>query len=214
MKFYFEKSLFGWAIKDEKSRYIYGNDLACHYFRVKRKTLAGRTDADLIPASTNACKYILQDDRKILSSHEMSVVLKIFDYGGRGKLNAYWVEKRPWTLPDNSPAIICNYIELTNVYLSTFLNPQERRPLVFTKPSSLFTDREWEVILLLLCGVKRKAIASTLGISGLTLRNRIARCCEKTGAVNQSVLTGQCFANGWDNYVPPFFLQQGYVTLS
>ncbi|WP_428944762.1 PAS domain-containing protein [Pantoea sp. FN060301] len=213
MEFYFDKSLFGWAIKDARSRYVYANDLACRYFRVKKSALTGCTDADLIPALNHACKYILQDDRKILSTHKMSIALKIFDYGGKGKISAYRVEKRPWTLPDSSPAIICTYIELTNVYLSTFLNQHDRRPLVFTQPSTLFTDREWEVILLLLCGVKRKVMATTLGISGLTLRNRISRCCEKAGVVNQSVLTEHCFANGWDNYVPPFFLKQGYVSL-
>lgn len=214
MEYYFAGSLFGWAVKNAASQYVYANKLACSYFNISADKIAGCLDTDLIPDLGHLHKYIVKSDNIVMSSGKMCVVLKIFDYGGKDKLKAYLVEKRPWVLPDNSPGVICTYIELTNVYFSTFLSQHTRKPLIFTRPSTIFTDREWEVIFLLLCGVKRDFMSEILNIGGFTLRNRIVRCCEKAGIINnETVLTEYCYNNGWDNYVPPFFLKKGYINL-
>jgi len=213
MEFYFDGSLFGWMVKDSFSNYAYANEQACRYFNCKKDEIIGCSDADLIPDLGSSYKYILSDDKKIMATARMSIVLKVFDYGGQNRLKAYLVEKRPWILADNSPGVICTYIELTNVYFSTFLRQHTRRPLVFEKPSSIFTEREWEVILLLLCGMKRNIMSDILNISTLTLRNRISRCCEKAGVINESELSKYCYSNGWDNYIPPFFLKKRYINI-
>ncbi len=84
---------------------------------------------------------------------------------------------------------------------------------IFTRPSSLFTDKEWEVILLLLCGVKRNVMADILGVSPLTLRNRLSLCCDKAGVAN--ALIQHCYRNGWDNYnIPPFFCKKAMSELA
>ncbi|ATF95479.1 PAS fold [Cedecea neteri] len=213
MDFYFKRSLFGWAIKDNASRYIYVNDLACQYFNISATRIMGRIDTELIPDIGEHYKYILRDDNEIIKNKKMSIVLKVFNYGNEGKLRAYLVEKRPWPLQNGSTGIICTYIELTNVYLSSFFDNIYRKPLIFTRPSPLFTDREWEIILLLLCGVKRKGISEILGISYITLRNRIILCCEKSGVLNYTQLLKYIRTQGWDNYIPPFFLKQGHMIL-
>jgi hypothetical protein len=213
MNFYFKHSLFGWAIKDSASRYIYVNDLACHYFKLSADIIIGCLDTELITDMGEHYKYILSNDNEIIKNKKMSIVLKVFNYGNEGKLRAYLVEKRPWPLPDGSTGVICTYIELTNVYLSSFFDNIYRKPLVFTKPSPYFTDREWEVMLLLLCGVKRKGMSEILGISHATLRNRITLCCEKAGTLNSTRLLKYIRAQGWDNYIPPFFLKQGHMIL-
>jgi DNA-binding CsgD family transcriptional regulator len=213
MDFYFKRSLFGWAIKDSASRYIYVNELGCHYFKKSADRIIGRIDTELIADIGEHYKYILSNDNEIIKNKKMSIALKVFNYGNEGKLQAYLVEKRPWALPDGSTGVICTYIELTNVYLSSFFDNIHRKPLVFTKPSARFTERDWEVILLLLCGVKRKDISEILDISYVTLRNRITRCCEKAGTMNSTQLLNYIRLQGWDNYIPPFFLKQGHIIL-
>jgi hypothetical protein len=173
----------------------------------------GCIDTELIPDIGEHYKYILRDDNEIIKNKKMSTVLKVFNYGNEGKLRAYLVEKRPWPLQNGSTGIICTYIELTNVYLSSFFDNIYRKPLIFTRPSPLFTDREWEIILLLLCGVKRKSISEILGISHITLRNRIILCCEKSGVMNYTQLLKYIRTQGWDNYIPPSFLKQGHMIL-
>lgn len=205
MDLYFKKSLFGWAIKNTSSRYIYANDLICKYFNMSTNEIIGSLDTKIIPDIGEHYKYILNDDKKVIHTKEMSIALKVFNFGQEGKLRAYLVEKRPWNLTDGSVGIICTYIELTNIYLSSFFSNIYRRPLAFTKPSPIFTDREWEVILLLLCGVKRNNIYKILGISRITLRNRITLCCEKIGVINVPTLLDYIRCNEWDNYIPPFF---------
>ncbi|WLS79050.1 PAS domain-containing protein [Erwinia pyri] len=214
VEYYFDHSLFGWAIKDSDSRYVYGNKILCHYFGVTENQLPGLLDTELTPDISEYYDHILCDDQKILTTNEMSIVLKTFDYGRRNRLRSFLVEKRPWQLDNGSDGIVCTYTEITNVYFSTFLMPCERKPFVFTRPANIFTDKEWEVILLLQCGVKQNAMPDILGISASALRNRITRCCDKTGVTSTTTLLQHCNQNGWDNYIPPFFLTKGHVSVS
>jgi len=211
---YFDRSLFGWAVKDCHSRYLYGNKLVCRYFNIDQQKLPGLRDIDLTPDIQQDYERICQDDSKILNTHNMSVALKTFDYGRRNSLRTFLVEKRFWQLPDGSDGIICTYMEIANLYFSTFLMPYTRRSFVFTRPADIFTDKEWEIILLLQCGVKKSVMPGILGVSFSTLRNRLARCCDKTGMTNSAALLRYCSQQGWDNYIPPFFLQKGFVSIN
>jgi len=182
----------GWAVKDRHSRYLYGNQLVCRYFNVDPHQLPGLLDTDLTPDMRDDYDRIRQDDSKILRTHSMSIALKTFDYGRRNRLQSFLVKKRFWQLPDGSDGIICTYMEIANLYFSTFLMPYERKPFVFTRPTLIFTDKEREVILLLRCGVKQSVMPDILGVSFSTLRNRLARCCGKTGVTNSAALLRHC----------------------
>ncbi|MGJ0479541.1 helix-turn-helix transcriptional regulator [Pantoea agglomerans] len=149
-----------------------------------------------------------------MNTKEMSIVLKTFQYGRENRLRSFMVEKRPWTFSDGTDGVICTYLEITNVYFSTFLRPRDRRPFVFTRPANIFTDKEWEVILLLLCGVKQNLMPEILGISPPALRNRLIRCYDKSGVTNNAALKQHCIQEGWDNYIPPFFLNKGHVLIN
>lgn len=211
---YFDNSRFGWVIKNSISRYVYANKLACRYFNVPYTRLVGSSDTDLTPDIGDYYHHILHDDRKVQNTKEMSVVLKTFEYGREKRLRSFMVEKRPWTFSDGADGVICTYLEITNVYFSTFLSPRDRRPFVFTRPANVFTDKEWEVILLLLCGVKQNVMPEILGISSSAIRNRLIRCYDKSGATNNTALTRHCIQQGWDNYIPPFFLNKGHVLIT
>lgn len=214
VEYYFENSLFGWVIKNSVSRYVYANKLACSYFNVPYGTLTGLFDTDLTPDISDYYHHILHDDNKILKTKEMSIALKTFKYGRESRLRSFMVEKRPWAFRDGTDGIICTYLEITNVYFSTFLMPRDRRPFVFTRPADIFTDKEWEVILLLLCGVKQNIMPGILGISSPALRNRLIRCYDKSGATSNAALKQHCIQQGWDNYIPPFFLNTGHVLIT
>jgi len=212
--YYFDNSLFGWAIKDSASRYVYGNKLVCHYFNVPYGALAGSRDPDLTPDIRDSYGHILRDDQKVLMTKEMSIVLKTFEYGKADRLRSFMVEKRPWQFSDGAEGVICTYMEITNVFFSTFLKPRDRKPFVFTRPATTFTDKEWEVILLLLCGVRQQCMPAILGISPSALRNRLIRCYDKSGAMNSAALKHFCGQKGWDNYIPPFFLSKGHIQIT
>lgn len=214
VEYYFDNSLFGWAVKDSHSRYLYGNRLVCRYFNIHPHQLPGLLDTDLTPDMRDDYDRIRQDDGKILRTHSMSIALKTFDYGRRNRLRSFLVEKRFWQLADGSDGIICTYMEIANLYFSTFLMPYERKSVVFTRPAEIFTDKEWEVILLLQCGVRQSDMADILGVSVSTLRNRMTRCCDKTGVTNSAVLLRHCNLQRWDNYIPPFFLKKGHVSIN
>lgn len=213
MDYYFGHSLFAWAIKDSASRYVYANPLACRIFNIDEQALAGCLDTDLTPDIGEYYRCILHDDEKILATNKMSIAIKTFRYGGQTDLRSFMVEKRPWRFTDGTPGIACTWMEIANIYLSTFLNRYHRKPFVFTRPTERFTDREWEVILLLLCGVRCNAMPEILGIRSSTLRNRLTRCYDKSAATSPATLIRHCQLNGWDNYIPPFFLKKGHVRL-
>ena len=213
MNCYFKHSQFGWTVKDGHSRYVYANKLACAWLDVSPSDIAGCTDIDLTPDMGSCYERILNDDRKILNTGEMSIVIKTFDFGRKNRLRSFLVEKRLWKVNPAEDGIICTWIEITNVYFSTFLRQQTRKPFVFTPPAHLFTDKEWEAILLLQCGVKQSAMPDILGISASALRNRLARCYDKADVTNTAALLRHCGQKGWDNYIPPFFLKKGHVSL-
>jgi len=213
MDYYFKHSHFGWSVKDSNSRYIYANEMACTYLNVSPSDIVGCTDVDLTPDMSSCYDRILSDDRKILNTGDMSLVIKTFDFGRRNRLRSFLVEKRRWQINKPDDGIICTWIEITNVYFSTFLRQQTRKPFVFTPPASIFTDKEWEVILLLQCGVKQSAMPDILSISASALRNRLVRCYDKAYVTNTTALLRHCSQKGWDNYIPPFFLKKGYVSL-
>ncbi|SFN03752.1 PAS fold-containing protein [Izhakiella capsodis] len=210
--YYFDNSLFGWGIKDSDSRYVYGNRILCQYFSITANQLVGSLDTELIPDIRQYYDHILADDKKILTTSEMSIVLKTFDYGRQDKLRSFLVEKRPWRLDNDTNGIACTYIEIINVYFSSFLMANEGKPLIFNRPKNIFTDKEWEVVLLLKCGVRKNIMPDILGISFSALRNRLTRCYDKTGVTNSSALLRHCIQRGWDNYIPPYFLTKGYVS--
>ncbi|MGJ0479540.1 PAS domain-containing protein [Pantoea agglomerans] len=64
VEYYFDNSLFGWAIKNSASRYVYANKLACSYFNVPSETIMGTFDTDLTPDISDYYHHILHDDKK------------------------------------------------------------------------------------------------------------------------------------------------------
>lgn len=78
----------------------------------------------LTPDIGDYYSHIRQDDGKILSTHNMSITLKNFDYGRRNRLRSFLVEERFWQLPDGDDGIICTYMEIANLYFSTFMMPR------------------------------------------------------------------------------------------
>ncbi len=89
MEYYFDNSLFGCAIKNRESRYVYANQLACRYFGMPLSKLSGCLDTDFIPDICDYYVTILNDDRRVLNSRVMSIAIKTFDYGRQNRLRSF-----------------------------------------------------------------------------------------------------------------------------
>lgn len=66
MEFYFDRSLFGWAVKDASSKYVYANPRACQYFGVQVDGIAGCTDKDLVYELGEWYSRIVNDDKEVI----------------------------------------------------------------------------------------------------------------------------------------------------
>ena len=78
--------------------------------------------------------------------------------------------------------------------------------LVFTPPSEMFTNREWDIIFHLNQKLSVKDIAIKLNLSPRTVENNIQKIYIKAGVKNFNSFFEYCKTNGFDKYIPDRFL--------
>ena len=83
----------------------------------------------------------------------------------------------------------------------------------FESPSSVFIEKEWEVIYLLVRGMKIKQISSIPAISVDAVNGRLRSCYRKAGLNAVSALTDYCPQSQFDNYIPALFLKKGHIVI-
>ncbi len=78
--------------------------------------------------------------------------------------------------------------------------------IMFQPPTDLFTQREWDVIFLLLQKYTSKQMGKMLNISYRTVETHIARIYRKIGVNSSYQLEEYCRTNDYDLYVPERFV--------
>ncbi|TNH41371.1 helix-turn-helix transcriptional regulator, partial [Photorhabdus luminescens] len=78
--------------------------------------------------------------------------------------------------------------------------------IMFQPPTDLFTQREWDVIFLMLHKYTSKQIGRMLNISYRTVETHISRIYKRIGVHSGSQLEEYCRTNDYDLYVPKRFV--------
>lgn len=81
------------------------------------------------------------------------------------------------------------------------------KSLIYSVPSRIFTNAEWEAVFLISLKYSRKMMSRVLGTSIKAVEHRISRCLQKTGTTTGDELLEYCRKYNWDMYVPPRFLK-------
>lgn len=207
---FFSKSNEPWGIKDDKSSFIYANDR--HHELVGVPTtfdFEGRYDEDIPSSMSQFAREFRQHDRKVEETRDRVTSLEVHPFENRDYLQPWFIEKYPlFDLSGNCRGTVWHGRPVENIILTRLNKIKIPTSLVFTPPSKVFSEREWEIVFYLLQTYTVKEIAKCLGLSQRTVGNYVQSMYQKIGVNNKRGLLEYCHDNNINNYIPQSFFKR------
>jgi len=205
----------GWAIKDNNSRFVYVNDTFKIWQTIStRYDYEGRNIGEIPVPVAEFAPLFDQQEREI--EHTGRSVRAITTHiQGKEKIMqpAYNVQEPLYDAHHNCTGTVISVRPVRIMTPTSLLDGKITQHAIFERPSDLFTEKEWEVVYLLACGMKIKEISSILSITVDAVNGRLRSCYRKTGLNAVSALIEYCRSCGYDNYIPSFFLKKGHIII-
>ncbi|CFQ40784.1 MULTISPECIES: helix-turn-helix transcriptional regulator [Yersinia] len=198
-----------WGVKDNKSQFIYANKKYHQLLALPDGfSVEGRLDGEL-PASTSEFQTEFQaHDRKVELLKDRVTSLEIHTFGGKTYVQPWFFDKYPLIDEDGvSVGTIFHGRAVDNMALNHLSKIQIPTSLVFTPPSTLFSNREWEVLFYLLHAYPSTEIANRLYLSTRTVCNIIQSIYRKAGVSSKQQIIEYCDAKNINNYIPQSFFK-------
>ena len=207
---FFSQSNEPWGIKDLESRFIYVNSRHTQVLGISKSfNYEGRYDEELPCSLCEFADEFRQHDRRTEASGDRVTSLEVHPFENKDYLQPWFCEKFP--LYDATGACrgtVWHGRPVENVVLARLNQIKIPTSLVFTPPSKLFSDREWEIVFYLLQTYTVKEIAGCLGLSQRTVGNYVQSMYEKIGVTNKRGLLEYCHDNNITNYIPQSFFKR------
>ncbi|WP_145553889.1 helix-turn-helix transcriptional regulator [Yersinia bercovieri] len=198
-----------WGAKDNKSQFIYANKKYLQLLALPNTyCVEGRLDGEL-PAPTAEFQTEFQaHDRKVELLKDRLTSLEIHAFEGNAYMQPWFFDKCPIIDEDGvSVGTIFHGRTVDNMALSHLSKIQIPTSLVFTPPSTLFSNREWEVLFYLLHAYPSTEIANRLYLSTRTVCNIIQSIYRKAGVSSKQQIIEYCDAKNINNYIPQSFFK-------
>ncbi|ELY5938875.1 PAS domain-containing protein [Cronobacter malonaticus] len=203
-----EQADMSFGAKDIYSRFVYANPAYKRLLDLPPKfDLEGRYDHEM-PAPTSEFAGEFQfHDRLVESTQQRKSSLEINEFGKERNLSAYFFDKLP-LYDDNNNVIGTIFMGRKAVHLNTdfYINAGRADSILLTKPSDIFTEKEWEVIFYLLRNMSNKQIAEKIQRSVNTVRAHLTSIKNKLGLDTNKQVVDFIHANGWENYIPEKYM--------
>ncbi|MCW7550495.1 helix-turn-helix transcriptional regulator [Photorhabdus sp. APURE] len=197
-----------WGIKDKNSCWIFGNQ-ACKAFQNFDSSFdyEGRYDDELHWDGAEFAKEYVIHDQSVMKNEERVCSLETHMFGNDKFLSSYFCEKYP--LYNNEYKCIGTLLhcyKAGNFSLTRLFHGKLPASILFQPPTDLFTQREWDVIFLMLQKYTSKQIGRMLNISYRTVETHILRIYRRIGINSSYQLEEYCRTNDYDLYVPERFV--------
>ncbi|AJJ62415.1 helix-turn-helix transcriptional regulator [Yersinia aldovae] len=198
-----------WAVKDNQSKYIYGNPRLYKLLALPNQySLEGRLDGELpTPISEFQAEFQLHDRKvELLQDRITSVDIQLYD--GCSYFTPFFFDKYP-LIDENgvSQGVICHGRPVQDIVLARISKIKVPTTLLFTSPSDTFTNREWEVLFYILHAIPSSEIAKNLHLSSRTVCNITQSIYSKAGVTSKNQIIEYCCENKINNYVPQSFFE-------
>ncbi|OWO84035.1 helix-turn-helix transcriptional regulator [Photorhabdus luminescens] len=206
-----EQSNEPWGIKDKNSCFIYGN-LALKSVKNFSSSFEfeGLYDHELPWDGAEFAKEYIAHDRKVMEKEERICSLETHIHGKEQILSSYFCEKYPLYHEDGSCiGTIFHGYQAQDFSFTRLFRGKLPASIMFQPPTDLFTQREWDVIFLLLHKYTSQQIGRMLNISHRTVENHISRIYKRISVHSGYQLEEYCRTNDYDLYVPKRFVQSG-----
>lgn len=206
----------GWAIKDRTSKFVYVNK-AFKVWQTISTTYdyEGLKIHDVPVPVAEFADIFEQQERFVESSGTVLRAITTHIQGREKIMQPVYNIQEP--LYDENGLCIGTVISVRHVNILTptsLLNGKLNQHATFQTPSELFTEKEWEVMYLLLCNLSLKEISNVLGISVDAVNGRLRSSFKKTEVNSSTALVDFCRTNRFDNYIPQFFLKKGHIVIT
>ncbi|SFN03763.1 regulatory protein, luxR family [Izhakiella capsodis] len=212
----FEKDpVVGWAVKDKNSCFHYVNNTFKTWQTISHNfDYEGLNIRDVPVPVAEFCDIFNQQERKIeLTGKPVRAITTHIQGSEKIMQPAYNIQE---ALYDEHKKCIGTIISVRPVRIITptsLMNGKIMQHATFESPSEIFTEKEWEVVYLLVCGMGLKEISSILSITVDAVNGRLRSCYKKTDLNSLSDLKVYCRDNKFDNYIPLFFLKKGHIVI-
>ncbi|WP_145576501.1 helix-turn-helix transcriptional regulator [Yersinia mollaretii] len=206
---FWEHSSEPWGIRDNQSRFIYANPRYHKLLALPNKySIEGRVDSELPAPTAEFQGEFQQQDRQVESSQDRITSVEIHLLDGLSYFTPYFCDKYPLidekgvsqgTVFHGRPVADTMLTRLTKIKIPT--------SLVFTPPSELFTQREWEVLFYILHTFSSSEIGKKLHLSPRTICNITQSIYRKAGVTSKRQIIEYCYENKINNFVPQSFFE-------
>ncbi|MER2471450.1 helix-turn-helix transcriptional regulator [Photorhabdus laumondii] len=200
-----------WGIKDKNSCFIYANQACKRVQNISNSfDYEGLYDYDLPWDGAEFAKEYMTHDRMVMEKEERMRSLITHKFFKEQILSSYFFEKHPLYHEDGSCiGTIYHGWQVQDFSFTRLFRGKLPANIMFQPPTDLFTQREWDVIFLILHKYTNKQIGIMLNISYRTVENHISRICKRIGLHSSRQLEEYCRTNDYDLYVPKRFVQSG-----
>ncbi|WP_145482030.1 helix-turn-helix transcriptional regulator [Yersinia aldovae] len=206
---FWEHSSEPWIVKDNQSRYVYAN----HRFNrlcnlPDGYCVEGLFDGEIPHAAAAFQDEFQRQDRQVELLQDRITTLEINEWDGLSYLTPYFADKYP-LIDENgvSQGIICHDRLVHDTILTRLNKMKAPDSLIFTPPSQLFTQREWEVLFYILHQFSSNEIAKKIHLSPRSVCNITQNIYRKAGVTSKKQVIEYCHEHKINNYVPPSFLE-------
>lgn len=213
---FFSQSNEPWGIRDRESKFIFVNKRHNQLLGISEKfNYEGRVDEEIPCSLSQFGNAFRQHDRKTEGSGDKVTSLEVHPFENQDYLQPWFFDKFPlYDATGECRGTVWHGRPVENIVLTRLKKIKIPTSLVFTPPSTLFSDREWEILFYLLQTYTIKEIASCLGLSQHTVGNYVQNMYEKIGVNNKRGLFDFCHDNSITNYIPQsFFKRSGSLPL-
>lgn len=194
--------------KNLKSQFVYANPAYKRLLGLSVNfDLEGRYDHEM-PAPTSEFAEDFQfHDRLVEETRERKSSLEINEFGKNKNLSAYFFDKFP-VLDRDGNVLGTFFFGRRAVYLNTnfYLNTARPGSILLTKPSDIFTEKEWEIIFLIMRNLTFRQIAEVVNRTVNTVRAHFTTILNKVGLNNKKQLIDFIEANNWGSYIPEKYM--------
>ncbi|MCT8344076.1 MULTISPECIES: helix-turn-helix transcriptional regulator [Photorhabdus] len=206
-----EQSNEPWGIKDKNSCFIYANQACKHVQNISSSfDYEGHYDYDLPWDGAEFAEEYMTNDKIVMEKEERICSLVTHKFFKEQILSSYFFEKYPLYHEDGSCiGTIYHGWQVQDFSFTRLFRGKLPANIMFQPPTDLFTQREWDVIFLMLHKYTSKQIGMMLNISYRTVENHISRICKRMGLHSSRQLEEYCRTNDYDLYVPKRFVQPG-----
>jgi len=205
----------GWAVKDSSSRFVYVNDSFKVWQTIStRYDYEGRNIGEIpVPVAEFAPVFNLQEREIERTGQPVRAITTHIQGKEKIMQPAYNVQEPLYDENHNCVGTVISVRPVRIMTPTSLLDGKITQHATFDPPSALFTEKEWEVVYLLACGMKIKEISGILSITVDAVNSRLRSCYRKTGLNAVSALIGYCRDCGYDSYIPSFFLKKGHIII-